>query len=211
MHMELPSTHSQMHQLHKAQRSIRSRHRDMQPQIASWHLNAPRLHNAPPADCQGETLCRSHVVTDPGYRENKSVRGRGNYVQKRRQEAVFRKSNRETSGEDCGGVDGEIWYLTSGVGGQEASMGRERLTAKDIERERQMELEQKLTAGIEEQQVCELIAGSFFRLSLSQGRMCIGWSQLKINSYMSLGLILELKGPSSKAATSQDATQSEWC
>ncbi|ROL49103.1 hypothetical protein DPX16_16718 [Anabarilius grahami] len=36
----------------------------------------------------------------------------------------------------------EIWYLTSGVGGQEASMGRERLTAKDIERERQMELEQ---------------------------------------------------------------------
>lgn len=137
------------------------------------------------------------------------------------------------------------------MGGQEASMGRERLTAKDIERERQMELEQvsggikereidrrrwrdyvllsavfckcefedersvsftvqKLTAGIEEQQVCELIAGSFFRLSLSQGRMCIGWSQLKINSCMSLGLILELKGPSLKAATSQDASQSEW-
>lgn len=60
---------------------------------------------------------------------------------------------------------------------------------------------QRLTTGIEEQQVCELIAGSF---SLSQGRMCTGWSQLKINSYMSVGLILELEGPSLKAATSQD-------
>lgn len=38
------------------------------------------------------------------------------------------------------------------MGGQEASMGRERLTAKDIERERQMELEQ-VSGGIKERDI----------------------------------------------------------
>jgi len=38
------------------------------------------------------------------------------------------------------------------VGGQEASMGRERLTAKDIEWERQMELEQ-VSEGIKEREI----------------------------------------------------------
>lgn len=38
------------------------------------------------------------------------------------------------------------------MGGQEASMGRERLTAKDIERERQIELEQ-VSGGIKEREI----------------------------------------------------------
>jgi len=59
---------------------------------------------------------------------------------------------RETTGKGWRGDDGEIWYLTSGVGGQEASMGRERLTAKDIEWERQMELEQ-VSEGIKEREI----------------------------------------------------------
>ncbi len=94
------------------------------------------------------------MVTDPGYRENREPeRGTGEIMyRKRDKEVVFRKSNTETSGKERGGEDGEIWYLTSSVGGQEASMGRERLTAKDIERERQMELEQ-VSGGIKEREI----------------------------------------------------------
>ncbi|KAA0713844.1 hypothetical protein E1301_Tti015593 [Triplophysa tibetana] len=57
VHMEPPSTHSQMHQLQKASRhslfSTLCHHGDKQPQIASCHLNTPRIHSVSPIDYQG--------------------------------------------------------------------------------------------------------------------------------------------------------------
>lgn len=49
------------------------------------------------------------------------------------------------------------------MGGQEA-MGRERLTTKDIERERQMELEQ-VSGGIKEREI-------------DRGRLCVTFSYI---------------------------------